>query len=205
MVILLKMGNTTTFVQVSLEEIKAEVINCKKCDLFKIRTNPVIGEGSVSAKIMFIGEAPGANEDKTGRPFCGAAGKILDELLALIGLKREEIYIGNVLKCRPPDNREPKQEEIKACKPYLERQIEIIRPKVFCPMGNYATASILEKFGLKSEIQGISKNHGRIFETGTTFGAIKIIPLYHPAVAVYNINMKKILVQDFKTLQGFKN
>jgi len=186
-----------------LEEIKDEVISCKKCPLYGTRTYPVIGEGNHQGKIMVIGEAPGAQEDKSGRPFCGAAGKVLDELLESIGMKREEVYIGNILKCRPPGNRNPKKEEIEACVPYLEKQIEIIKPKVICALGNYSTVYILEKYGLKNEIQGISKIHGKVFESQSLFYSIKIIPLYHPAVVTYNSNMKKILKEDFKVLETF--
>ena len=183
-----------------LRQIKEEVIKCRKCSLYKTRNLPVIGEGNHQARIMFIGEAPGFNEDKTGRPFYGGAGKILDELLGSVKIKREEIYICNILKCRPPNNRNPQKEEIKACTPYLERQIAVIKPKIICPLGNYATVYLLEKFDLKDKIQGISKIHGRVFETKADFGSIKIIPFYHPAVVVYNQNMKETLKKDFKIL-----
>ena len=188
----------------NLEEIKNEVLNCKRCCLYKTRTNPVIGEGNHQAKIMFIAEAPGFNEDITGHPFCGASGGILDELLNSVGIKRQQIYITNILKCRPPENRGPKPEEIKACSSYLEKQIEIIKPKVICTLGNYSTTFIFEKYGLKNRIQGISKIHGRLFESKNLFQSIIIIPFYHPAVASYNPNMKQILVKDFKTLEKFK-
>ncbi len=191
-------------IEKELEKIKEEVINCKKCSLYKERHLPVIGEGSHQAKIMFVGEAPGLNEAQTGRPFCGAAGKILDELLDSIKIKREEIYITNILKDRPSGNRNPKKEEIEACTPYLERQIEIIKPEVICTLGNYSTAFIMEKHGLKNQIQGISKIHGKVFEVKNLFQKMKIIPLYHPAVATYNINMKEILKKDFKILEKFK-
>ena len=188
----------------SLEDIKKEILKCKKCPLYKTRTYPVAGEGNRAAKIIFIGEAPGFHEDKSGRPFCGAAGKILDELLESIGIKREEIFITNILKCRPPENRNPNAEEILACTPYLERQIEIIKPEVICALGNYATAFVFEKYGLKNQIQGISKIHGKVFEFKNLFLSIKIIPLYHPAVATYNPYFKKILKEDFKVLEKFK-
>lgn len=187
-----------------LKEIKNEVLNCKKCPLHKTRIFPVIGEGSHNARVMFVGEAPGLSEAKTGRPFCGAAGKILDELLNSAGIKREEVYVTNILKDRPPGNRDPQKEEIEACTPYLEKQIETIKPEVICTLGNYATAYIFEKYGLKDQIQGISKIHGKIFESGGLFGSIKIIPLYHPAVATYNPNMKEILKKDFQILKKFK-
>ena len=146
-----------------LKEIREEVMDCKKCSLYKTRNYPVMGEGDCQAKIMFVGEAPGFQEDKTGHPFCGAAGKILDELLNSIGLKREEVYISNLLKCRPPQNRDPQKEEITSCAPYLERQIEIIGPRIICPLGRYSMKFLMEKFGLKNEIQPISKIHGKVF------------------------------------------
>lgn len=181
-----------------LKKIKEEVIRCHKCSLYKRRTLPVIGEGNHQAKIMFIGEAPGANEDRTGRPFCGEAGKILDKLLESVNLKRKDVYITNILKCRPPNNRDPQKEEIEACVPYLLRQIEIIKPKIICTLGNYATTYILEKFGLKEKIQGISRIRGQILQANN----FKIIPLYHPAVAVYNQNMEATLKKDFQKLKN---
>lgn len=183
-----------------LKKIKDEVLSCRKCSLYKTRIYPVIGEGSHKAKIMFIGEAPGVQESKTGRPFCGAAGKILDELLESVGIKREDVYITNLLKDRPPNNRDPQKEEIEACVPYLERQIEIIKPEVICPLGRFSMRFLMEKFGLEDEIQQISKIHGKIFEAKN----LKIIPLYHPAVATYNPNMKEVLKKDFKVLEKFK-
>ncbi len=184
-----------------LEKIKTEIADCRKCLLYKTRNFPVVGEGDDKAEIMFIGEAPGANEDRTGRPFCGAAGEILDELLDSIKIKRKDIYICNILKCRPPGNRNPQKEEIQACASYLERQIEIIRPKIICTLGNFSTVYLMEKYGLKNQVQGISKIHGRIFEVKNLFQSIKIIPLYHPAVATYNSNMKETLRKDFKVLE----
>ena len=188
-----------------LKKIKEEVINCKKCSLYKSRIYPVIGEGSHEAKIMFIGEAPGLNESKTGRPFCGASGKILDELLESINVKREDVYIANILKDRPPDNRDPQRGEIEACTPYLERQIEAIKPKVLCPLGRHSMNFLMEKFGLKDQIEPIGKIHGKVFEVKSLFLNIKIVPFYHPAVATYNANMKSVLKSDFKVLEEFKD
>lgn len=185
-----------------LKRIKEEVLSCQRCPLYKARILPVIGEGNHQAKIMLIGEAPGASEAKAGRPFCGEAGKVLDELLEAVGIKRKEIYITNILKDRPPENRDPLKEEIEACTPYLERQIEIIKPKIVGTLGNYSTAFILDKYGLKEEIQGISKIHGKIFGAEASFGPIKIITFYHPAVAVYNEKMKKELEKDLKILKN---
>jgi len=202
-----------------LKKIKEEVLNCRKCVLYKTRAYPVIGEGNHQAKIVFVGEGPGASEDRTGHPFCGAAGKILDELLNAVEIKREEIYICNILKCRAPENRDPRTEEIEACTPYLEKQIEIISPEVICPLGNFATRFIFKKYNLKGQLEGISKIHGKVFEPQIAaedvqnslfeqkrrgIKEVKIIPLYHPAVATYNANMKEVLKEDFKILEKFK-
>jgi uracil-DNA glycosylase family 4 len=191
-----------------LRKIKEEVLNCKKCSLYKERVEnrfyPVIGEGSHQAKIMFVGEAPGLEEAKTGLPFCGVAGKILDELLASVRIARKDVYICNLLKDRPPGNRDPQPEEIKACFPYLERQLEIIKPKIICPLGRYATKFLMEKLGLANQVEGISKIHGRLFESKSLFQSTTIIPFYHPAVATYNVNMKEVLKKDFKILEKFK-
>lgn len=188
-----------------LKKIKDEVINCKKCSLYENRIYPVIGEGSHQTKIMFIGEAPGAQEDRTGRPFCGTAGKILDELLNSAGIKREEVYITNLLKDRPPSNRDPQPEEVKACTPYLERQIEIIKPKIICLLGRHSMNFLMERFGLKDEIQPIGQIHGKVFEARPELAewvkSLKIIPLYHPAAVIYNPNMKEVLKKDFQILK----
>jgi len=195
-------------IEEELKKIKNEVLSCKKCSLYKERVEnrffPVIGEGNHQAKIMFVGEAPGLQEAKTGRPFCGAAGKILDELLESAGIKRKDVYITNILKDRPPENRDPQPEEIQACTPSLERQIEIIKPKVLCPLGRYSMNFLMEKLGLGDQIEGISKIHGKLFKTKDLFQDINIIPFYHPAVAAYNPNMKNVLKKDFSILERFK-
>ena len=187
-----------------LNELKKEVEKCRRCPLSKTRTKVVFGTGSIAANLMIVSEAPGYWEDQKGEPFVGAAGKVLNELLESIEVKREEIYIANILKCRPPSNRNPQKEEIEACASYLDRQIEIIRPEVICTLGNYSTKYIFEKYALEKQIQGISKIHGKVFEPKTLFESIKIIPLYHPAVATYNPNMKETLKEDFKILEKFK-
>ena len=181
-----------------LREVKDNVINCQKCSLCKTRILPVIGQGSHSAKIMFVGEAPGAKEDKTGFPFCGASGKFLDQLLNSAGIKREEVYICNLLKCRPPGNRDPISEELEACTPYLDRQIEAINPKIISPLGRHSMNFLMKKFNLEDKIDLISKIHGKIFDIENN---IKLVPLYHPAVAVYNANMKEVLIKDFEILK----
>jgi len=188
-----------------MEDLKIECLKfCQKHSLYQEGTYPVFGEGSLEAKIMFIGEAPGYYESISGRPFYGAAGKVLDELLDSVGIKREEVYITNVVKLRPPNNRGPKPEEIRDFAPFLERQIEIIKPKVICALGNYSTGFILEKYELENQIQGISKIRGKVFEVKSLSRNIKIIPLYHPAVATYNPKMKEILKKDFKVLEKLK-
>ncbi len=188
-----------------MKKIKDEVVACQKCRLYKNRNLPVIGEGSHEAKIMFVGEGPGANEDKTGRPFCGRAGDILNELLESIDLPRKEVYITNIIKCRPPGNRDPQKEEVENCVSYLEKQIKIIKPKVICPLGRHAMYFLMKRYGLENRIKAISKIHGQKFQAGTLFGRITLIPLYHPAVATYNPNMKTVLEQDFKVLQEFNS
>ena len=194
--------------ETELRKIRDEVINCKKCSLYEERIKggfyPVIGEGNHHAKIMFVGEAPGLQEAKTGRPFCGAAGRILDELLDSVSIKRENVYITNILKDRPPKNRDPQKEEIKVCVPYLERQIELIKPAVICSLGRYAMEFLMEKFGLENVVESISKIHGKVFEVKILSQSIKIIPFYHPAVATYNLNMKEVLQKDFQILKKFQ-
>jgi len=187
-----------------MEELKKECMGfCYKHPLYKQGTYPVFGEGSVEAKILFCGEAPGLNESLSGHPFCGEAGEILDELLNSAGIKREEVYITNLVKVRPPNNRDPKPEEIKEFAPYLDRQIEIIEPKIICSLGNFPTSYIMERYGLKEQIQGISKIHGKVFESRSLFGKIKIVPLYHPAAATYNPHLKETLKKDFSILKTY--
>ncbi len=191
-----------------LRQIKDEVINLKKSPLYKERIKnkvfPVIGEGNHYAKIIFIGEAPGRNEAKTGRPFCGAAGKILDELLASVGIDRKDVYITNIVKDRPPFNRDPLPEEIKVYGPFLDRQIEIIQPEVIATLGRFSMDYIMRKFGLENQLKSISQMHGKLFDAKVSYGKIKIIPLYHPAVAIYNNTTKDTLVKDFHILKDFK-
>jgi len=188
-----------------MKEIRDEVINLKRSPLYEYRVShgylPVIGQGSHDADIMFIGEAPGENEAKTGVPFCGASGKFLDELLEHIGLPREKVYIANILKDRPPDNRDPTVEEIEMYAPFLDRQIEIIEPKVIATLGRFSMIYIMEKFGLKDQITKISDMHGKVFDVATLTQSFKIIPLYHPAVAIYNANNKDELKKDFEILK----
>ena len=185
-------------VEKEIKHLAEDVIGCKKCDLCKTRNNPVVGNGSLNAKVMFIGEAPGYHEDMQGVPFVGRAGKIFDELLQSIELKREEVYVCNILKCRPPDNRNPFDLEIKACTPYLDRQITAIKPKVIGTLGNFATSYILKKY--KLEVEKIGMVHGKTFHIKNLLFDARIIPVYHPAAATYNPNMKSVLMDDFKAI-----
>ena len=191
-----------------LRKIKDEVLDLKHSPLYEERVKnkvfPVIGEGSHYAHIMFIGEAPGRNEAQTGRPFCGAAGRVLDELLLSANIKREDIYITNIVKDRPPFNRDPLPDEIAIYGPFLDRQIELIQPKVIVTLGRYAMGYIMQKFGLDLLLKPISQMHGKVFDAHASYGEIKIVPLYHPAVAVYNANTKETLKKDFSVLSPQK-
>lgn len=188
-----------------LRKIKDEVLNLKESPLYQERVKnkvfPVIGEGSHYARIMFIGEAPGRNEAATGRPFCGSAGKILDELLLSIGILRQDVYVTNIIKDRPPLNRDPLPSEIETYAPFLDRQIEIIEPKVIVTLGRFSMDYIMRKFNLGTELKSISQIHSRIFNSQASYGPVKIIPLYHPAVAIYNRDLKGTLKTDFKILK----
>ncbi len=183
------------------DQLSNEIHQCKKCDLFKTRTNAVVGEGSLNADLFFIGEAPGFNEDKQGRPFVGRAGAILDELLQSINLKRSDIFIANILKCRPPNNRNPAKKEIESCTPFLERQLEIINPKIIIPMGSFSSEFIFSKYDIP--FTKISEVHGKLFTKKTLYSTVHIIPMYHPAVATYNPNKISVLLEDIKQVEQY--
>lgn len=188
-----------------LKRIKEEIIALETSTLYTYRMEnkyfPVIGEGSHEAKIMFIGEAPGENEAKTGRPFCGRAGKLLDELLSSINIPREEVYITNIVKDRPPKNRDPLPSEIELYAPFLDRQIEIIKPSVIATLGRFSMEYIMRRYGLEWELGSITNIHGKIFDTTMPWGdRVKVVPLYHPAAAIYNQHLKSTLLEDFKIL-----
>ncbi|MBI2577963.1 MAG: uracil-DNA glycosylase [Candidatus Wildermuthbacteria bacterium] len=190
-----------------LRHIKEEVLDLKESSLYKERTKnkvfPVIGEGNHSAAIMFVGEAPGRNEAATGRPFCGAAGKILDELLFGAGIDRKSVYITNIVKDRPPMNRDPFPEEIAAYAPFLDRQINIIQPQVIATLGRFSMKYIMEKFGLEESLDSISNIHGKAFSAKAEYGPVKIIPFFHPATALYKGEIKEVLKKDFEILKEF--
>jgi DNA polymerase len=191
-----------------LKKIKDEILSLTASPLYAYRTEnsyyPVIGEGDHDAAIMFIGEAPGLNEAKTARPFVGAAGKFLGELLLSVGIKREDVYITNIVKDRPPENRDPTPQEIEIYAPFLDRQINTIQPKVLATLGRFSMAYIMQKYGLEDYKKGISKIHGEQFSAKTPYGEIKIIPLYHPAVALYNGGARVTLQKDFEILKVMK-
>lgn len=182
-----------------LDAIAAEVIVCRKCELWKTRKNAVPGEGSAESHVMFIGEAPGYWEDVKGKPFVGAAGKFLDTLISEIGFSRETVFIGNVLKCRPPGNREPLPNEVETCTPYLDSQIQVIQPKFVVTLGNYSTAYIFSKVRLP--FSGITLSHGKFHETSILDMQITIFPTFHPAASLYSAKYKEHLVRDFRTLK----
>jgi len=173
----------------SLEEIATEVVGCSLCKLSRSRKNAVPGDGQTSAKIIFIGEAPGKNEDEKGRPFIGVAGRILDEALQKAGIERSQVFITNIVKCRPPGNRIPEDDERAACRPYLDRQISLIAPRIICILGATAYSSIL---GGKS----ITQNRGKIIKRKGQ----KYLITIHPAAAIYNKNLRHALEDDLSRL-----
>ena len=183
----------------SLEAIAEEITGCRRCKLWKTRKNAVPGEGSRENQIMFIGEAPGYWEDVKGKPFVGAAGKFLDTLLSEAGLSRESVFIGNILKCRPPKNREPSPDEIKTCTPYLNRQIQVIKPKIIVTLGNHSTAYIFSKVALLFD--GITSVHGKFYETSILGSNVIAFPTFHPAAALHHPKYKEQLISDFHTLK----
>lgn len=193
-----------------LKKILNELLELKQSPLYAYRKEnghfPVAGQGNHNAKIIFIGEAPGKNEAQTGRPFCGAAGKLLDKLLESVGIKREDVYITNIVKDRPPENRDPLPDEIELYAPFLDKQIEIIQPLIIATLGRFSMEYIMRRFGLETKIKPISQIHGQSFESPKEIDGKKIIiiPLYHPAAAIYNQYLKETLFEDFKTLKQFK-
>jgi DNA polymerase len=168
-----------------------DVAGCTKCALAGGRTQVVFGAGSPTAELMFVGEAPGFHEDKQGVPFVGAAGQLLSKLLDGIGLMRDEVYIANVLKCRPPGNRDPLPEEIESCEPHLWRQIELIQPKLICTLGNFATKL------LSGRPTGITQVHGQPQDVLLGGNAVTLYPIFHPAAALYTPRMLQVLQDDF--------
>lgn len=175
-------------------DLNEEISKCGKCRLSETRINALCGEGNLNARLMLIAQAPGENEDRDGRMFIGPSGKVLDELLKVAYVKREEVYMTNLIKCMLPKYRRPKQDEIEICSGYLDREIELVNPKVLVPLGYYATRYIFEKYTLclplKPEFQSV---FGRLFWTGNR----KIFPLQHPATLLYNLSLKEKMIKNY--------
>lgn len=173
-----------------LQKLASEAAGCKGCPLWEGRTNVVFADGDASARVMLVGEAPGKNEDLEGLPFVGAAGKNLDAMLALAGLQRKDVYIANVLKCRPPGNRNPQPHEIQACAHFLHDQARLVEPEVIVTLGNFATRHIM-----KTDL-GITRLRGQVHQVGR----FKVLPVYHPAAALYDRSKQEVLEEDFRAL-----
>lgn len=180
------------------EELTRDVESCQACGLCSGAKNRVIGEGALDSRVVFVGEAPGRREDDTGRPFVGSAGKLLDRLLTKAGLNRVDVFITNVVRCRPPGNRRPKKGEVEACSGHLRKLLEIIQPDVIAPMGNSAIEHIFEMFSLEDGV--IGDVHGKAYRVKRAWGGITLYPLYHPAAAIYNQNLLGELEMDMEGL-----
>jgi DNA polymerase len=174
----------------TMGDLKKEIASCRKCGLAKTRANVVFGEGDMKARLMFVGEAPGADEDEQGRPFVGRAGQLLTKIIEAMGLSREEVFIANILKCRPPENRNPLPEEIAVCRGYLERQIDAVKPDVICALGKFSAQTLL---GTETPI---SKLRGKFYE----YRGIKLMPTFHPAYILRNPPDKKYVWEDMQTI-----
>ncbi|MDK2795337.1 MAG: uracil-DNA glycosylase [Archaeoglobaceae archaeon] len=182
----------------TLEEIKRDILNCKKCPLHLTKKNYVPGSGSGSAGVVFIGEAPGREEDLKGEPFVGSAGKLLTEMLSSIGLTRDEVFICNVLKCRPPNNRDPLPEEVEACGKFLIRQLNTIKPELIVCLGRHSASFIFDLFGL--QFSSITKLCGKVFEVEEWGKKVKILPLYHPAAVLYRPQLREEYERHFRLI-----
>lgn len=194
-------GNYRFMESDELDALADAINDCMRCALGGMRNRAVPGEGNADAELMFVGEAPGRQEDLRGRPFVGAAGRILDEMLGQLCVTRTEVFIGNILKCRPPGNRDPVSQEIERCTPYLARQIDLIRPEILCPLGNFAIAYILHRYGIQP--QSISRVHGTIFEARDGVKTLRIVPLYHPAALIYNPKLRTVMQRDLELVRRF--
>jgi len=189
-----------------LQKILEEIITLKESSLYKYRIEngyvPVLGDGSSDASILFIGEAPGKKEALTGKPFCGASGKILDKFLERVGVDRSLVYITNIVKDRPQENRDPTPEEIELYTPFLDRQIDIIQPKVIATLGRFSMKYIIQKFD-PSWDEPISKARGQEIKVQASYGEITILPLYHPAATIYNQKLREVFFEDGETLKKY--
>jgi uracil-DNA glycosylase len=177
----------------TLDQIRKDLGDCQRCKLAPTRKNIVFGDGNPHAELVFVGEGPGADEDEQGLPFVGRAGKLLNKMMQMVGIKREDVYICNIVKCRPPGNRTPETDEVDVCSPFLYRQIAAIKPRLICCLGAPAARTVL---GIK---EGITKVHGRFYD----FGSIKALPTVHPAYVLRNMREEKILIEDFEKIRDF--
>jgi len=184
-------NSTEDRADMDLEMLKKEALSCAKCGLCKTRTHVVFGAGNPKAKLMLVGEAPGMQEDLQGIPFVGRAGQLLTKIIESIGLKRKDVYIANVLKCRPPDNRNPLPAEILTCEEYLKKQINLIKPKVICALGKFAAQTLLRT------TDPISKLRGKFFD----YQGAKLVPTFHPAYLLRNPNDKRLVWEDMKKIR----
>ena len=181
--------------EIKIQKLKEKLYACDNCTLCNQVKNKVFGEGKLDSPIILVGEAPGKNEDEQGRPFVGYAGKLLDELLIKNGLTREKIFITNIIRCRPPKNRKPKENEVEACSSHLDELMNIIQPKVIAPMGNSAIRYFLKKINQEQKV--IGEIHGKKLSFNLSYGEIILFPLYHPAAAIYNRKLLVSLEEDF--------
>jgi len=180
------------FSRMTMEELRQESMSCQRCELHRKRKTVVFGEGNENAELVFVGEAPGAEEDKQGRPFVGRAGELLTKIINAMMLTREDVHIMNVLKCRPPGNRKPEPDEAACCKPFLNRQLELIRPKVICALGNSAAQTLL------NTSVGITKLRGKF----QLYNGIRLMPTFHPAYLLRNENDKRLVWEDMKKIMA---
>ncbi len=185
-----KRGDADISDSITLDDIHREIVDCRRCELGPLRTNLVFGEGNPNADLVFVGEAPGEQEDRQGRPFVGRAGQLLTKIIEAMGLNRDDVYICNILKCRPPENRNPKPAEIKACEPFLLKQLDAIRPKVICALGTFAAKTLLSTDVPISLLRG--KFHA--------YHGIKLMPTYHPAYLLRNQGSKKPVWDDMQMI-----
>jgi len=183
-----------------MDRLAEEVSNCRRCDLCELRENVVFGEGDLETAVVLVGEAPGRREDEEGRPFVGSAGKLLNRILDETGLNRGDIYITNIVKCRPPGNRRPNQGEVEECATHLDKQLSLIEPRVIVPMGNSATGYFLKRHGLRR--QAIGSIHGHVLPIKAAWGDTKLYPIYHPAAILYNRRLEEDLRSDLRALRN---
>jgi DNA polymerase len=200
-------GETISQKETALKAVRDDLVNATSSPLYAFRNEnryfPVLGEGNPDANLLFIGESPGKAEAAQGKPFCGPSGEVLDEMLRSIGLKREDVYVTNILLDRPPENRDPTPEELAFYGPFVDRIIDIIQPAVIVPLGGFAMQHVLKRLNLPEKRGKIGELHGKLIKTQMPYGEIHVVPLYHPAVVLYEASKKNTLRQDFLKLKLF--